>query len=120
MDLLGAQNELVKIRANIAKDPALLKDKKKADLLKDLDGILNALKPVLDKKKKIEAVLAGIAAVNGDIKAYNTLLTKVAGDARTAHKEAAALSKADTAKRDFFMMANYLQLVGQQMSIDTI
>ncbi len=120
MDLLGAQTELVKIRANLAKDPALLADKKRSDLLKDLDGILNALKPVLEKKKKIQAVLAGIAAVNADIKAYNTLLTKVAEDARSAYKDAAAQSKADTAKRDFFMMANYLQLVGQQSSMDTI
>lgn len=118
MDVQTAQAELLKIKANVVKDKAVLADKGKADAIKKLDEVLNALKPVLEKKKKIDATLASIAALKNEITAYNAALSKVTASARAAAALTRGHTKSDTPKRDFFMMTNYLTLVGQQTSIE--
>jgi hypothetical protein len=119
MDVATAQSRLAQAKANAAKCAPIMADKQKADLVKQVDALLKDLKPVLEKRKKLEDAIAAIAALKGDVAAFNTTLAKVTENARTLAKATGeAARKADTSKRDFFMMANFLGVVGQQTSMD--
>src|SRR5687768_10759724 len=99
LDIQGAMDGLLKIKANLAKEKGL--EKSKEDAVKDLDRILIALRPVVEKKKKIDEKIAAIKTLNADIAAYNAALEKVTADARAGAKTAGGFTKADTPKRDF-------------------
>jgi len=119
LDLQGAYDQLVKVRANLAKQgKSISADKSKADALKRVDSLLPAIIKVLAVKKGLDKRLEDVKKLNTDIGSYNTVLDKVTADARSLTKVTGDLVKTDTPTRDFFMMTNLLQRVGQEMHMD--
>ena len=115
MDMNAAVNELLKIKANVSKEKNL--DKAKSDAAKDLDRVLNAVKPLLETKKKLVERIKSKKTLEDEIADYNDALKKVTSDARAGSKAASSAAQPDTANRDFRMMANYLQIIGQEQQL---
>jgi hypothetical protein len=59
-----------------------------------------------------------VKKLNADIGFHNGALDQVTGDARTLTNATGDLAKSDTPTRDFFMMANLLKRVGQEMHLE--
>lgn len=119
LDLQGAYDQLVKVRANLTKQAKTLSaDKSKTDTLKQVDLLLPAIQKVLVAKKGLDKRLEEVKKLGTDIGNYNAVLDKVTADARNLTKATGNLVKSDTPTRDFFMMTNLLQRVGQEMHME--
>jgi seryl-tRNA synthetase len=65
-------SDMVKRRANLAKDEKALKsDKDRAKVLHLLDELIAKVKPLADSRKKIDKVIDDYKAVAPDVKKYN-------------------------------------------------
>jgi hypothetical protein len=120
VELDEVEKQVEKLRGNILKlGKSETGDKNKSSALKALDGILKQMKTFQQTKSKLDKGIKEATKLVTEIKKFKTEYSKFVQD---ANKVGTQLNncKPDTKSRDYFMLANQLQRVGQVTPLEDI
>lgn len=117
LDLQNVYDNISKSQANLVKmGKALLADRAKAEGKKKVDAFMPKLKAQLEARKKLEKRIEESKKLAADIAAYNNSLAVLATESKNISKICYDNTHPDTPKRDFWIISNLLDVVGQEQN----